>query len=114
MSDELKFEWYWAIRDADGYESCVYIISRKLFGWTLGPRIDDLLRAVNGPVGVGWKEIETAPQDGRPVWVYVAMAHGLPPFEDKCSWHPDAGWCADELRPVTQGRVATSPALPAI
>ena len=23
-------------------------------GWTLGPRVDDLLRAVDGPHGVGW------------------------------------------------------------
>lgn len=60
-----------------------------------------ILAVVAGPIGVGWELIESAPQDGKPVWVYVAMAHGLPPFEDKCSWHPDAGWCADELRPVT-------------
>ena len=68
----------------------------------IGPRLAHLLRAVAGPIGVGWESIETAPKDGKPVWVYVAMAHGLPPFEVKCAWHHDFGWCADELRPVTQ------------
>jgi hypothetical protein len=70
--------------------------------------LDDLLRAVAGPIGVGWELIDTAPKDGEPTWVYVAMAHGLPPFEDKVAWHPDAGWCADELRPVTHWHPETT------
>ena len=47
-----------------------------------------------------WRPIDTAPLD-RPVWVYVAEYEGLPSFQTACAWHPDAGWCADELRPVT-------------
>lgn len=70
--------------------------------------IADLMRAAAGPIGVGWETIESAPTDGQPVWVYVAMAYGLPPFEDRCSWHQDAGWCADELRPVTHWNPETT------
>lgn len=53
--------------------------------------------------------IETAPQDGTEVWVYVAEESAgwddpLPAFECKAAYHPDAGWCVDELRQVTHWR----------
>lgn len=48
-----------------------------------------------------WQLIETAPQDGTLVWVYVAAAHGLPAFQSVCAYHLDGGWCCDELRAVT-------------
>ena len=51
--------------------------------------------------GMGWQPIATAPRDGTRVWVYVAAAHDLPAFQCACAWHPDGGWCADELRPIT-------------
>ena len=49
----------------------------------------------------GWQPIETAPTDGTLVWVYTASAHDLSAFQGPCAWHPDAGWCTDELRCVT-------------
>lgn len=49
-----------------------------------------------------WRPIETAPTDGSEVWVYVAAAHGLGSFCCKAAYHPDAGWCCDELRETTR------------
>lgn len=48
-----------------------------------------------------WMPIETVPKDGTEVWVYLAEREGLPAFQTRCAWHPDAGWCACELREVT-------------
>lgn len=48
-----------------------------------------------------WRPIATAPTDGTVVWFYTAAAHGLPAFQGPCAYHKDAGWCTDELRPVT-------------
>lgn len=52
----------------------------------------------------GWQRIETAPKDGTLIWTYTAEAHGLPAFQSPCTFHPDAGFCTDELRPVTHWR----------
>lgn len=52
----------------------------------------------------GWMPIETAPRDGSAFLAYTAAAHGLPPFVSLCKWHPDAGFCTDELRNVTHWR----------
>ena len=49
---------------------------------------------------VNWRAMLEAPTDGTEVWVLVAGCDGLPAFECKCAYHPDAGWCADELREV--------------
>ena len=48
-----------------------------------------------------WRPIETARQDGTKIWVYAAEYEGLPAFQTECRYHPDAGWCVDELRHVT-------------
>lgn len=48
-----------------------------------------------------WHHIATAPQDGTVVWVYTAAAYDLPAFQGPCAYHPNAGWCTDELRQVT-------------
>jgi len=45
--------------------------------------------------------IETAKTDGTKYVVWAAEAHGLPAFVTIAAYHPDAGWCVDELRPVT-------------
>lgn len=45
--------------------------------------------------------ISTAPTDGTPVMVYVDKREELPGFICVCTFHEDAGWCADEIRPVT-------------
>lgn len=48
-----------------------------------------------------WQPIDSAPTDGTVVWVYNDAAHGLPGFCCKAAYHPDAGWCCDELREAT-------------
>ena len=48
-----------------------------------------------------WQPIETAPTDGRLVIVYAEAHDGLDGFVTAARWHEDAGWCVDELRPVT-------------
>lgn len=55
-------------------------------------------------VDIGWQPIETAPTDGTWVWVFVAEREGLPSFQCPCAYHPDGGWCCDELREVTHWR----------
>lgn len=47
-----------------------------------------------------WQPIETAPHDHR-VLVYAPGREGLPPIMCTCEWHPDAGFCVDELRSPT-------------
>ncbi len=47
-----------------------------------------------------WHPIHTAPHDRRIV-VYAPSAHGLPAMVSMCEWHPDAGFCVDELREPT-------------
>jgi hypothetical protein len=45
-----------------------------------------------------WHPIETAPRDGTLILVYAPSKHGLPAMFSMCAWHPDAGFCIDELR----------------
>lgn len=56
-----------------------------------------------------WQPIETAPTDGTVVWVYTAANYDLPAFQGPCAYHPDAGWCTDELRIVTHWLVHIPP-----
>jgi Lar family restriction alleviation protein len=60
-----------------------------------------------------WMPIETAPRDGTEVLVYAAMPDHLQWADpDKqlrqivrvTAWHPDAGWCVDELREASHWR----------
>ena len=48
-----------------------------------------------------WKPISEAPTDGSVQLVYTSPYHDLPGFISSCAYHPDAGWCTDELREVT-------------
>ena len=48
-----------------------------------------------------WSPIASAPTDGTLVWVYVKEREGLSSFQGPCAYHPDAGWCMDEIREVT-------------
>ena len=52
------------------------------------------------PDTTGWQPIETAPQD-RPIVVYAPGRDGLHEMASMCRWHPDAGFCIDELREPT-------------
>ena len=45
-----------------------------------------------------WQPIETAPRDGTVVLVYAPGRDGLSAMQSTCAYHPDAGWCIDELR----------------
>jgi hypothetical protein len=55
-----------------------------------------------------WLPIASAPTDGTEVYVYAAEREGLPPFITTAAYHPDAGWCVDELRKVTHWMPRTS------
>lgn len=64
-----------------------------------------------------WQPISTAPRDGTRVWLYVAgdtcgwedPAMHLPPFQCEAAYHPEAGWCVDELREATHWRPLPPP-----
>ena len=49
-----------------------------------------------------WLPIEQAKEDpDREIFVWAAPCEDLPGFACWCAWHPDAGFCVDELRKVT-------------
>jgi hypothetical protein len=56
-----------------------------------------------------WQPIETAPQDGRAVLLWAPATEGLTPLYSVATWHPDAGWCIDELRAATHWRPLPAP-----
>jgi len=68
-----------------------------------------------------WRHISTAPKDAW-IFVYAAPYTGggddpemwLPGFVSLCHWHPDGGFCVDELRqPIAwQPIVYPDPPLP--
>lgn len=50
-----------------------------------------------------WRPIETAPKQ-QWTWIIVyapGEAWDLPGIVSPCQWHPDAGFCVDELRDPT-------------
>lgn len=54
----------------------------------------------------GWRHIDEAPRD-RAIEVLVPSKNGLPGFVAECMWHPDAGFCVDELREPVAWRETT-------
>jgi hypothetical protein len=52
--------------------------------------------------------MEDAPRD-ETILVEAAAYEGLPGFFSTCRWHPDAGFCVDELRPVVRWRRVPKP-----
>lgn len=66
------------------------------------------LRSMNtfcDPVDTSWMPIETAPTDGTVVECYAPGAiHALHDLIGPCAYHPDAGWCMDEIREITLWR----------
>ena len=53
--------------------------------------------------GAYWQPISRAPRD-REIEVLCPPREGLPELISKCLWHPDAGFCVDELREPTHWR----------
>jgi hypothetical protein len=47
-----------------------------------------------------WEKIYNAPKN-RTLWVKTNSVEGLGEVHGWCKWHPDAGFCIDELREVT-------------
>lgn len=82
-------------------------------------REDDVEAAVTAAISAwnrradDWQPIETAPRDGTEVLVYATMPDHLQwadpdkqlrPVTRVTAWHPDAGWCVDELREASHWR----------
>jgi hypothetical protein len=61
---------------------------------------------MSSPPGDGWLRIETAPTDGTPIEVWAPGIQELEPVQCLCVYHPDVGFCVDELREPTHWRHA--------
>ncbi len=78
----------------------------------------DAYRAANRPADA-WQPIETAPTDGSLFLVWAPPFFdagwddgGLPAMFSLCAWHPDAGFCIDELRAPTHWTPLPAPPPP--
>ena len=60
-------------------------------------------------IGAGWMPIETAPTDGTLLLVFAPSYEGLPSMYSLCAYHPDAGFCIDELRSPSHWRQIPAP-----
>ena len=56
-----------------------------------------------------WEIMELAPTDGTIVELYVETKEDLPAFVTLGAYHPDAGWCVDELREPIAWRKHVAP-----
>jgi hypothetical protein len=92
-------------RSKPGQGECVAI--------THGRRQLMALEAAGYVVEQGWQPIETAPRDGTEVLVYATMPDYLQWADPEkqlravtrvTAWHPDGGWCVDELREALHWR----------
>ena len=64
----------------------------------------------DGAEASGWRPISEAPKDGTLFLAYAAPGqHDLPELYSLCAWHPDAGFCIDELREPTHWRPLPAP-----
>jgi hypothetical protein len=48
-----------------------------------------------------WRPLAEAKTDGSPMLVYAPAREGLSAMQSVCAYHPDAGFCIDELREPT-------------
>lgn len=56
-----------------------------------------------------WQPIDTAPTDGTLILVYAPGVQDLDSIICPCAYHPDAGFCVDELREPTHWMPLPSP-----
>jgi hypothetical protein len=67
-----------------------------------------------GGAGDVWQGIASAPTDGSLIWYQTDSYEDLPIIEGVCAYHPDAGWCVDELRDVARWKPVPQSVLNAI
>ena len=63
-----------------------------------------------------WRTMDSAPKNSRIIVYAPGEQYGLPDMVCYCEWHPDAGFCVDELRHPTMWMAdpaLTSPTAPA-
>lgn len=60
----------------------------------------------------GWQPIKTAPKDGSLFLSWSPATEGLSPLFSLCSWHPDAGFCVDEIRSPSHWMPLLTPSEP--
>lgn len=58
---------------------------------------------------MSWLPIECAPTDGREIVVYAPARDGLKELVSLCAYHPDAGFCIDEIRSPTHWQPFSRP-----
>jgi uncharacterized small protein (DUF1192 family) len=71
------------------------------------------LRAELAAQPMHWVQVDDAPaewQDGRVLFYYAPEREGLPELFGHVAYHPDAGWCVDELREVSHLALPKAPA----
>ncbi len=63
---------------------------------------DNLIAAADFIRAHAWRGISEAREDPDAwLWVYCPPHDGLPAMACPCRWHPEAGFCVDELRSPT-------------
>lgn len=59
--------------------------------------LDEAVAALAAYRAAMWMPMREAPEDAH-ILVGTNGAHSLPPFTTIVKYHPDGGWCVDELR----------------
>lgn len=75
----------------------------------LSDPVERMRRNLAAALAVMWQPIETAPKDGTLFLAWAPSLHGLPAMYSLCAWHPDGGFCIDELREVTKWQPLPDP-----
>lgn len=97
-----------ALKQATGEDVVEMAMKAYVVAWHAAPKgkqsqrgVEAVLSAIAAPLRAqALQPIETAPRD-RPIIVYAPARDGLPEMASMCQWHPDAGFCIDEMREPT-------------